>query len=265
MVAWLESLPLWQMGVIVVGGLALLAALGVFLVRGIDPENFWEHQGVAGAVHALIGVTYAVLLGFVAVGVWERFDAAQAMTFREAGHWQVVYRDSIGVPEGPRIRTLTREYLHSIIKNEWPRMQSADDSSDPQTAALATQLDDAILRVDAKTAAERNAQQDMLANASAALIERNARTTAYEGVNPAVWVVLFAGGMLTIGFGLLFGFRKRWLQYVMICSMAAIIGGALFLTLALDFPFRGEVSVSPAAYRTALQNLDAIDRVRGKP
>lgn len=261
MIAWLEGLPLWQMGIILIGGFVVLTAIGVTIVQRFYPgDKLWEHQHVAGFVHALIGITYAVLLGFVAVGVWERFDAAEAMTFDEAGHWQVVYQDAVGVPQGAEIQKMTREYLESVIKNEWPRMQSPDDSRDPRTTILATHLHDAIVHINAKTNGQQSVQQDMLSNASAAVIERNSRTVAYDsGVNPSVWFVLFAGGALTIGFALLFGFRKRWLQYVMICSMAAMIGAGLFLTLALDFPFRGDVSVSPEAYETTLQNFTAID------
>ena len=267
MIVWLESLPLWQMGVILIGGFIAIAALGVFLMQRFYPgEKLWEHLHVAGFVHALIGVTYAVLVGFVAVGVWERFDAAEAMTFDEAGHWQVVYADSVGVRTGPEIRTLTREYLESIIKDEWPRMASPDDSRDPKTTVLATRLHDMIVHIDAKTNGEQSAQQDMLTNASVASIERNARTVAYDtGVNPSVWAVLFAGAFLTIGFSLLFGFKKRVLQYIMICSMSAMIGGALFLTLALDFPFRGDVSVQSDAYESTLQNFSAMDNVHAAP
>lgn len=262
MIAWLESLPLWLMGLIVVGGFILLTACGIYLMqRFYSGDKLWEHQHVAGFVHALIGITYAVLVGFVAVGVWQRFDVAEAMTFDEAGHWQVVYEDAMGVREGPQIRKMTREYLESVVKNEWPRMRSTRDSRDPQTTVLATRLHDTLVRINARTNSEQSAQQNMLSNASAASIERNMRTVAYDhGVNPAVWTVLFMGAFLTIGFTMLFGFRKRWLQYAMLCSMSTMIGGALFLTLALDFPFRGDVSISPEAYESAIQNFNAIDQ-----
>lgn len=262
MIAWLEGLPLWQTGFIIIGGFVVLTAIGVFLMQRFYPgDKLWEHQHVAGFVHALIGITYAVLLGFVAIGVWTRFDAAGSMTFDEAGHWQVVYQDAIGVPGGAAIRATTRKYLQSIVTNEWPRMQSPEDSRDPETTRLATRLHDMIVLTNAKTNSEQSAQQDMLSNASAALIERNARTVAYDtGVEPTVWFVLFLGAVLTIGFSMLFGFREKWLQYVMICTMAAMLGTALFLTLALDYPFRGDVSVSPDAYITTLQNFNAIDR-----
>lgn len=56
----------------------------------------------------------------------------------------------------------------------------------------------------------------MIANLGPAFSARNARTVAYNsGVNPAVRFVIFMGGFLTIGFTLLFGFKKKWLQYVM--------------------------------------------------
>lgn len=262
MVAWLESLPLAWTAVVVIGGFMLYAGVLIALQQRLYPsENFLDHLHAAGFIHAIIGIIYAVVLGFVAVGVWERFDSAEALTFDETGHWQVVYQDASALPIGSDVRKDIREYMEDVTKREWPRMNSSQDSRDPQTAMLADRLHENVATYAPKNQRESNAQQDMLANLGSALIDRNARTVAYDsGVHSAVWFVIFVGGLLTIAFSLFFGFKRRWLQYAMVCSMAGAIGLAVFMTLALDYPFRGDVSVQPEAFESTVVNFDTIDK-----
>jgi hypothetical protein len=41
-------------------------------------EVLERHNEVAGFIYAVIGVLYAVVLGFTAVIVWERYDQAKS-------------------------------------------------------------------------------------------------------------------------------------------------------------------------------------------
>jgi hypothetical protein len=69
----------WLWGMILVGGAVLLAIAGTLMVRRWVPVEVLErHNEVAGFIYAVIGVVYAVLLGFTAIIVWERYDKAQA-------------------------------------------------------------------------------------------------------------------------------------------------------------------------------------------
>jgi len=68
---------------LLVVGIPLLAVAGALLVRRWATVEVLEPE-VAGFVYAVIGVVYAVLLGFTAIIVWERFDQAQTNVEREA-------------------------------------------------------------------------------------------------------------------------------------------------------------------------------------
>lgn len=265
MVEWLESLPLVTMGVVVIGGFMVYAALLVFIEQRLYPaENFLDHLHAAGFIHALIGVMYAVVLGFVAVGVWERFDSAENTTYDEAARWQNVYQDASALGIATTVQKDVRVYLNDVATKEWAAMNSPGDSRDPETAAMANKLQHEIAVYNPKNPHEVASQQDMLSNLSQAAYERNQRTVAFNsGVNPAVWFVIFVGGFVTIAFTLLFGFKRKALQYVMLCTMAGVIGLAIFMTLALDYPFEGEVSVRPEAFVSTLQNLDKYDEDNG--
>jgi hypothetical protein len=60
-----------------VGGLALVGYLVPWQVRQ-------RHNDVAGLIYAVLGVVYAVWLGFVTLAVWEDFEVARSTARSEA-------------------------------------------------------------------------------------------------------------------------------------------------------------------------------------
>jgi len=91
--------PLWGVG----RSLAAAAALGaIVLGLAVRPllslELRRRHNDVAAAIFSVIGVTFAVLLAFVAMVVWEHYNAAKATSYAEAGSVRDVYYVSLGSP-----------------------------------------------------------------------------------------------------------------------------------------------------------------------
>ena len=69
----------WLWGVLLVGATVLLAVAGTVLARRwVSVEILKLNNEVAGFIYGVIGVLYAVLLGFTAIIVWEQFEKAQA-------------------------------------------------------------------------------------------------------------------------------------------------------------------------------------------
>jgi hypothetical protein len=65
-------------GVLVVGGVCLLALAGFELVQRLVPAaSRRQHNDVAGFIYAALGVIYAVLLALVVIAVWEQYGAAR--------------------------------------------------------------------------------------------------------------------------------------------------------------------------------------------
>src|SRR6476469_1368421 len=81
--------------ILIVGGITALATAGGLIVRRwVAVEVLERHNEVAGFIYAVIGVVYAVLLGFAAITVWERYDRAQASVEQEANDLADLYRDA---------------------------------------------------------------------------------------------------------------------------------------------------------------------------
>ena len=67
--------PIWAVGLLLVGAAVFGAVLIELCARQLLPiELRQRHNDVAAAIFSIIGVTYAVLLAFVAMLAWEGFN-----------------------------------------------------------------------------------------------------------------------------------------------------------------------------------------------
>src|SRR5580693_7883286 len=115
--------PLWGVALLLVG----LSALGAMLFelavhQFLSIELRRRHNDVAAAIFSIIGVTYAVLLAFVAMLAWEGFNRAKAASYAEAARIGNVYNLSAGFadPEKSSIRNEIFGYARRVVTVEWP-------------------------------------------------------------------------------------------------------------------------------------------------
>jgi hypothetical protein len=254
-ITWLESLPTLVTGILVVGGfVALTLVLGYLVGTFTSLEIRTAHNDRAGFILAVIGVIYAVLLAFVAISVWDRFNQAQARSYNEAAALATIYRDAVSFPQGGRVRAGLRDYAAAVVEDEWPRMSRGHRSElADRRLAVADGYIRALL-VNSPRLQDIHAQ--MLEAMDTVLTDREERLTVdLRGINVLMWFVLIAGAFITVGFTFLFGFEATIMQQLMIGSLSLLIGMVLFLILALDYPYRGGISVQPAAFEALLSNF----------
>lgn len=260
MIAWFESLPTPIVGVVIVGGFLISTlVLGYVVAKFTSQEIRAAHTDRAGFILAVIGVVYAVLLAFVAIGVWERFQGAEARTFEEAGSLANVYRDSQSFPHSERLRATIRLYVHAVIADEWPKMNRGEESA--ISNALLEAVDRDVRALPVPSARLQNIQAQMLVATDVALTDRQTRLTIdFIGINPLMWVVLIVGAYVTVSYTYLFGFDRTLMQQLMIGGLSLLVGLVLFLVMALDYPYRGSIAVGPEAFSSLLASLNAIGR-----
>jgi hypothetical protein len=258
-VSWLESLPTSAAGIIVVGGVVLFSLLlGYAVARFTSNTVRAAHNDRAGFIIAVIGVIYAVLLAFVAIGVWDRFDRAEDRSFEEAGSLAIVYRDAGSFRSGEVLRATLRAYAEAVIDQEWPRMHRG--APVPLSSPLLEQADRHVrdLPVD-NSPRLADIQAQMLSAMDTALHDREARLTIDQtGISRIMWATLIVGGIVTIAFTYLFGFEQPLMQQLMIGALSFLIALVLFLIIALDYPFRGGIAVGPEAFRALQETFKAI-------
>ncbi len=253
----------WLWGIFLVGAMLLLAVSGTLLARRwVGVEVLKLNNEVAGFIYAVIGVLFAVLLGFTAIIVWERFDKAQAGVEQEANELADLFRDAQVFPDDVRKELVThlRNYARLVVEKEWPAM--AEQRASPEAWEEYNQLWRTYHRFRPQNDHEGAWYAQSLTRLNQMGDQRRLRllSSRSEGVPGVMWVVLLSTGVITIGFSFLFGTRNATAQVLMTSSLAVTIALVLFSILALEQPFAGITRVDPHAFSQLEDIIDVWGR-----
>ena len=90
---------------------------------------------------------------------------------------------------------------------------------------------------------------------------RRERLVMADGVVPdIIWVVLFGGAALTIGFTFFFGTENLRAQALMTGVLSILIFAGLLTIIAIDHPFAGTVKVGPEALSQVVRDFAELPR-----
>jgi hypothetical protein len=251
--------PIWAVGLLLVGAAVFGAVLLELAARRLLPiELRQRHNDVAAAIFSIIGVTYAVLLAFVAMLAWEGFNRAQAASHAEAAIIGDVYHLSAGFadPEKSSIRNEILGYARHVATVEWPAQ--AEGRMVDQDSIYLTGLNRMALALHPSGQADGDLRSLLIQAVERLWDARQERLLAAETTIPAiVWFVLVVGGALTVAFGSFLGAPSLRMQLAMSAVLAASGVLVLILIIALSNPFRGDFHVSAAPFEHALSRMEA--------
>ena len=246
-------------GLLVVAVFVLIAVVGLTLVQRIVPSQLrQQHNDVAGFIYAVLGVIYAVLIALVVIAVWEDFVAARVTVDREASELDDVFRlaHPLPEPEGRQLQQLARSYAQVVVDKEWALM--AQGRTSPQAWDLLDEMTLVFENVEVRTKAEQMLYGEGLDRINELTDARNARLVeADEGIPTVLWGVLIVGGILVVGFTYLFGMDNTFVHKLMVAVLALIISFVLFTIGVLEYPFSGDVRVSPEPFELVLERFES--------
>jgi hypothetical protein len=206
------------------------------------------HNELTGFTVAVISVTYAVLLAFIAIATWESFTNSEGIVDREADYVGSIYRDTQGLPPemGQGIRDDIADYVNTVIHVEWPIQQRGKIPG--QGWEPLRRVHSAIVTMQPSSQGEAVIEAELLRTLNLLYGARGSRLAAVQGHIPGViWWVIFFGGMITTGYTYLFGFHDLRMHLITTAAVSTSMALVMLLIIALDWPFRGAVSVTPGA------------------
>jgi len=261
--SWLLlNIPTFVLGIAIVA-ISIGVALGglVLVRRSVELRSLESHHDVAGFVLAVVGVVYAVLLAFVVVVTWEQFEDARATADTEASLVGSLYRDSFALDTGgARLRVALEGYADSVVDDEWPEM-SENQRESPRTDAALNSVWTAIRAAEPKGDGSTVFYDEAVSRLLDATQDRRTRLLHSGNSLPApVWWVLIFGAVICVAFTYLFGVERFKAQAIIVGALAGTIGLVLFLILALDLPFTGDVGVGPTAMEDVIGELPHYGR-----
>ena len=85
---------------------------------------------------------------------------------------------------------------------------------------------------------------------------RRERLDLADGILPSVvWLVLFTGAGVVVGFTFFFGLDNLSVQMLMTGMLALLITLSLFVALSIDHPFTGPSAIKPVAMERILHDF----------
>jgi hypothetical protein len=190
------------------------------------------------------------------IAVWEQWEAAEATATEEANEVAEIFwlAHRLPQPKGRHIQELARSYAETVVEEEWPAMEQGRAS--PKAWETLDRMRGTIEGLNPTADAQLSRYDQVLEQLHGLDAARRERLLdAGEGVPTIPWVVLILGGAITVGFTYLFGLENTVVHTLMVASLAMIISLALFTVAALDYPFKGDVRIHPAAFEQVLERF----------
>lgn len=254
---FLTMLPTWQAAILIVLLPTILAVMGPYIVRRyVKLERLRTNNEVAGFKFATVGVLYAVLLAFVVIVVWQKFNDADTVAAKEAGAIATIYRISADLPDihALHLRAALGNYLTSVTQKEFRTMAEGKPSAD--TRAALDELYAELLRLKTDTPRQAMVLGEMLRQLDDVTQMRRARLVASTGVVPGVlWVTLIIGAIGTLGFTLFFGTPNVRAQAMMTGILSILLFCGLLIVVSFDHPFSGSVRVTTEAFDAVMNDF----------
>jgi hypothetical protein len=231
---------------VVAGVVAAFVVLHAILQRRLRSDVLRRHNDVAGFLFSAVGVLYAVVLGFVVVVVWEKYDGAVSNVENEVDAVGNLYHvvDGFTDPTRAKIRSSLIAYAETVVRVEWPAMARNEEVS----PLGSEQLETVSYYVDSfspRNFKEFAAQQAAIADEQRLFDSRRARLISAVPAVPAVlWFALVAGALAMVAFCYAFGVENRSAQLMMTAILVGLIGILFVVIEEFSTPFSGSVRIS---------------------
>ena len=209
----IENFSTASQAFIVVIFFAAASILGLILVRrNVDVETLREDHDVAGFTFGVVGAFYGVVLAFVIVAAWQRFDRADAKAQSEALALSDLYSLSLGFGEPMRGQVIAavHDYANEVVSQEWDMMAHYNYR---RSLAGESRLWHVLLDYEPQNSREQVVLDKSLDAMSELSDARRLRYVYYQEDLPAVvWIIIYIGAAITIGFSYFFNTKNFRIQ-----------------------------------------------------
>ena len=234
---------------------AAFALFGLHFVRKkYSADVLKENHEVAAIIFNAFGLFYGVMVAFVVFVTWSGFSDATKNLQMEASEALDIFHSAAAFPPPANqiIQQGLRDYVASVYSDELQRMSHGDISlhfggAHSKLAILFYQMDENAIP-----------NRELYAESLHCLnnLAQYRRLRIFAGNNtvpPVIWLVLLAGGLMTVLYTYFFGMKNIKAQYLITASLTVTITLILFLIYVLDHPFTGTSKVSTEPLRQVLE------------
>jgi hypothetical protein len=237
---------------IVVGGTTVLAILVSLFVRWRFP-NLAESdfENLTGILRAdVFALLFSIVLGLVIADQSGNITTASATISRESSALAEMAAASEAFDPVQRVdlSTALDEYLHAVVNEEFPAMKNGKAS--PRAAAALEALHAAYRHYEPQTEVQRAFYSRSVEDLGEIILNRRDRLQqSQDGLSPLLRTLLLVGGLVFILLAYPASIRSLRTHLLIVGATAAFVSFAYLMTMVLDYPYAGQVSVDSSPYK----------------
>jgi hypothetical protein len=251
--------PLAVTGPLIIGGLCLFGLFGLLLVRRhllprlkihIDDSQF------SGSMVQCVMVFYGLAVALIAVSVSQTYSDTSKLVSGEATALASLYHDVSGYPQPIRreLQNELRSYVEQVIRNEWPEQKHGHVPTGG--IALMDEFQTTLIGFEPATEGQKILHAEALRAYNNMIQARRLRLDAVNtGLPGVMWAVVIAGAIIGLTATFFFKVEDAWLHGILVTLLAGFMGLVIFMILALDQPFRGDLGIGPQSYQLIYDHL----------
>jgi hypothetical protein len=262
MADWLLNLSLSWMALIIFSATFIIAGGVYFLViRLAATEWARAFKGVSPGMLPPLGILFALLVGFIAVEVWNSFDKAKTAVATEASALRamVLLAGTLPPEEKMRVYALIKQHIEEAVNKEWPAMAQQRMTLSTLPTALIEELHHTLAMHPADDN-QRTAQAEMVRALHTSLDARRQRIVISESsVGTVKWVGILLQGLCTLVAIAMVHSDNRRACAIALMLFATGIALSVLLIAAYSRPFTGENSVRPELLKQVIATEAKLD------
>ena len=251
--------PLLIIGPVLVVIMGFLATVGLLVMRRrVLPRlrvTAEDGEFINTMVQSVM-MFYALTVALIAVAAWESYSDASNSVSHEATELAVLYRDvsSYPLPVRTQLQGALREYVKYVIRDAWPEQQAGRV---PRGGVERIRRFEEILTgFEPSTEGQKILHAETLRAHDQMIEARRTRLEAVQIALPGVmWTVILIGAALGLTGSYFFRVGDVHLHISLVVLLATFIALVIFVVLAFDRPFRGDLGISSEPYQLVYEQL----------
>lgn len=256
---WIYAVPNWLLFAFCCGATLVFSLAGLVLLRPwvrAHVQDSAEHNDLVSYFLGVSGVIYGILLGLVAAGVWSNSQTLSGQVDTEATITAALYQDMATYPPAARhlYERELRTYVKAVIHQDWPEHHQG--LIPQESSKLLRTFKNDFLAFEPSTPRLQIVHQQAINQVNELLLAHRLRLRGDQANLPSLlWWVLILGAAINVAISWFFVAVDATHQVALTCLVALLLGSLLFLTAAMDNPFRGAFSVDASAFESVLYEM----------
>ena len=245
---WIFNLSLPWMALLVFAGIYGATAMIYLVVTRLAVDARGRaFKSISPGMLPPLGIVFGLLVGFVAVQVWNDFDRAKLAVATEASALRgvVVLADSFPQAEQVKLRSLVNRHIEEAVTEEWGSMAQRRMTLETRATHLVEALRLTLALAPADET-QKTVQREMVTALHRALEARRQRIViSQSSVSAVKWAAILLQALCALIAIAMVHSDNRLGCAIALTLFATGVAVSVLLIAAYSRPFTGEISVGP--------------------